>query len=214
MQIRLNKLDFTELYFSGNKVDALQGIFNGQPGSYKPRRLFCIQFALCLHTYKSKIKGWRADGGALSLPSYCWFSCCVVWRRLGVGSAPARKSTAYLFDPHLSIHLQLSCAFVILSIDNRRVYSFFDFSTYDVWIRYSIARQSTHVFVFQFLDSRHVRSLLDWLTVDLFIRYSVARQSTCEFDIRSLDSKHFMCLRYSISGQSTICIIYLIHKTI
>lgn len=155
MQIRLNKLDFTELYFSGNKVDALQGIFNGQPGSYKPRRLFCIQFALCLHTYKSKIKGWRADGGALSLPSYCWFSCCVATAR--VGSAPARSRQRLI----ASIHTHRL-------IDIRHVHSL----TIDPCIPYSIDRQSTqHHFIFRSLDNRFVLALLDFSPNDICNRY-------------------------------------------
>lgn len=162
MQIRLNKLDFTELYFSGNKVDALQGIFNGQPGSYKPRRLFCIQFALCLHTYKSKIKGWRADGGALSLPSYCWFSCCVVWRRLGVGSAPARSPQQLISSIH-----------TYQSIDNCHVHvhSLFYQSTVDMCIRYSISRHTTWEYATRSLDNRHMYSCFNCSSVDMCVRY-------------------------------------------
>lgn len=189
MQIRLNKLDFTELYFSGNKVDALQGIFNGQPGSYKPRRLFCIQFALCLHTYKSKIKGWRADGGALSLPSYCWFSCCVVWRRLGVGSSPARSPQQLISSIHTYqsidnivmciryfINRQSTCVFVIRFLDIRRGNTLLDRSTIDTCIRVSISRQSTCTFVIRLIDSWRVHSLFGCSTIDLWIRYSIARQ--------------------------------------
>lgn len=155
MQIRLNKLDFTELYFSGNKVDALQGIFNGQPGSYKPRRLFCTQFALCLHTYKSKIKGWRADGGALSLPSYCWFSCCVATAR--VGSAPALSRLRLI----ASIHTHRL-------IDIRHVHSL----TIDPCFPYLIDRQSTqHHFLFRSLDNRFVPALLDFSPNDICNRY-------------------------------------------
>lgn len=157
MQIRLNKLDFTELYFSGNKVDALQGIFNGQPGSYKPRRVFCIQFALCLHTYKSKIKGWRADGGALSLPSYCWFSCCVATARVGSAPAPARTRRRRI----ASIH-------TYRLIDIRNVHSL----TIDPCIPYSIDRQSTqHHFFFRSLDHRFVLALLDFSPNDICNRY-------------------------------------------
>lgn len=153
MQIWLNKLDFTELYFSGNKVDALQGIFNGQPGSYKPRRLFCIQFALCLHTYKSKIKGWRADGGALSLPSYCWFSCCVATARVRaeptVDNGLSLRSTLIdwsTFD--MCIPWQLTRVFLIRSIDDlHNIISYFDRSTIDLRLRYWISRQTTFAIV-------------------------------------------------------------------
>lgn len=154
MQIRLNKLDFTELYFSGNKVDALQGIFNGQPGSYKPRRLFCIQFALCLHTYKWKIKGWRADAdGGATEPYHCLLTVdsLAVWRRLGW--ARPRPAVDNTLDPHSSIDRQSTWP----------VYSLFDrWTIYTTSFLVSIARQSICACVIGFLAKRHLQSLFEY----------------------------------------------------